>query len=68
MPFVGKPHANQENDTYTSQYNNIFVHSIAAIKELDIDHNITKDELKNKEKMINELTAKNEALNPESII
>ena len=45
MPFVGKPHANQENDTYTLQYNNIFVHSIAAIKELDAAHSVTKQEL-----------------------
>ena len=45
MPFVGKPHENDENSTYTLQYNNIFVHSIAALKELDAAHTQTKLEL-----------------------
>jgi len=45
IPFVGNPRANQDNSTYSLEYSNIFVHSIAAIKELDAAHSVTKQEL-----------------------
>ena len=60
--LVGPPKERSIHKTYTLNYMSIFTHAIAAIKELDAEHTITKQELENEKAKIISLEARIQAL------